>query len=143
MAARTHSKKINQMTSPRKTTDNYPISLVYLMHSVIQSDGLVHDDETSLMNKIHLLEHVPNDVSRGFESDMERLNAKEIYDKGIRALKSCSPEEQRRTLAWVYATIEADGKVDVKEARFLLYAMNSTAIRLEEITEIAKELPKV
>jgi len=123
--------------------DNYPKSLVYLMHSVIHSDGVVHDKEMDLIDNIYNHESVPDDVNSSFLSDMKRLNADEMYKKGLEALKSCLREEQCRTLAWIHTVIEVDDKVDVKEARFLLYAMNSTDIKLEEIIEIAKDLPKL
>lgn len=52
-------------------------------------------------------------------------------------------DKQSRLLGWLYALIEIDKTVDVKEARFLLYAINSTDINLEEIIETAKTLPKI
>ena len=125
------------------TTYNYPVSLMYLMHSVIHSDGEAHDKEVTMAERIFDHEDVPVAVKDKFHQDLKTMDAKNMYAKGLDALKLCSREEQNRTLAWIHSVMEADSHVDVKEARFLLYAMNATNVQFEEILELSNNLPKV
>lgn len=116
---------------------------MYLTHSVIRSDGVIHNNESYALNKLHEYEGISLDVHNSFLSEIENLEANQIYKLGLEALKQCSQDEQRKVLAWIHAIVEIDKTVDVKEARFLLYAINSTDINLEEVFETSKTLPKL
>jgi uncharacterized tellurite resistance protein B-like protein len=116
---------------------------MYLTFSVIHSDGVVHDIELDAMKKIHEHEGIPFDMSNSFQQDVTDLSPNELFKKAMDALKTCTLEEQLKVLAWTYSIIEVDDAVDVKEARFLLYAMNSTDLQLEEIINESRSLPKL
>ena len=128
-------------TAKSFTANDYHKSLMYLSYSVIRTDGLVNNDESTALKRLLELEKIGPDDNRSFLEEVKDLDSNQIFNSGLKALKNCSLEEQGRILGWIYNLVEVDEVVDVREARFLLYAINASNHNIEDIIEISKELP--
>ena len=121
----------------------YCKSLLYLTHGVIRSDGLVHIEESMALNNLCQNEKISFEERDKFLAEIEGTDSNHIFLTGLDALKKCSFEEQGKVLGWIYRLVEADNSIDVREARFLLYAINASQYTIEDIIEISKSLPKI
>ena len=67
----------------------------------------------------------------------------------LRAVDDVSFEIERgqtfalRAYGWIYKIMEVDGRVDVREAKFLLYALKDSDIELDEVIRTSLELPQL
>jgi uncharacterized tellurite resistance protein B-like protein len=123
--------------------DNFQKSLIYLTYSVIRSDGEVHFSETNALNKLLFHEGISLSDHERFLDEINPLTPQEIFNIGLRTIKECAEEERKKILAWIYTLVEAYDTVDVREARFLLYAINATNLDLEEIIRESEALPEL
>ena len=123
--------------------DKYQKSLIYLTYSVIRSDGEVHFSETNALNKLLFHEGISLSDHEQFLDEINPLTAQDVFNTGLNTIKECTVEEQKKVLAWIYTLVEADDNVDVREARFLLYAINATNLDLETIIEESELLPEL
>ena len=72
---------------------------------------------------------------------MYDLTNEQIYHEGVAALRECDNGHQLRAFAWLYKIVEVDGSVDVKEARFMLQALNSLGLDLNDVINESNKIP--
>jgi len=107
------------------------------------ADGVAHDTELAAMDRIRRSEHIPGHIFDQFSRDITVSTDMEIYRTGIDSLKKCDKDHQLRTFAWIWKIMEADGTVHVKEARFMLYALKSFDVKLDDVISYTEKLPKI
>ena len=123
--------------------DQFQKGILYLSYSIVLADGVAHETEEAAMTKIRKAEQISNRIYEQFSHDLQKSSEKEIYKTGIDSLKKCSKDEQVRTFAWIYKIMEADGLVHIKEARFMLYALKSFDVDIDDVISYTSRLPNI
>lgn len=126
-----------------KSKDLFKKGVLYLSYSVSLADGVAHETEKAAMDQICQSEQIPSRIFNEFNRDLAKSSEKEIYRTGIDSLKQCDKDHQLRTFAWIYKIMEADGLVHVKEARFMLYALQSFDVHIDEVISYTQKLPSI
>jgi len=119
---------------------SFQLGLLYLIHSLINADGIVNEDEESALLKIKKRQKIPSDVFKDFLTDIKTKSPKTIYQEGIDLINECDDEEKLNALAHMYKLTEVDGSVHVKEVRLLLYSFKVTAIEFNDVVEAASKM---
>ena len=117
--------------------------LLYLAHSAASADEITHIAEEQAIKRIIEYEKIPEDLHSEVDRIAKSGPEKEIYKKGMACFLQIPKEERLRGLAWLYKLIEADGKVHIKEARWLLYVINAADVDLDEVLDCADKLPDI
>lgn len=112
---------------------NYHLGILYLMHLLINADGVIDADESAAIKRVKDFEKIPMDTLISFEKDVINKKEKEIYQTGIDYINMCSEEEKLDAFVHLYKLSEADGKVHVKEVRLLLYSIRMAKIEFNEV----------
>ena len=102
--------------------------IIYLAHLISVADGVRDDTEIRALKHIRDYEDIPVETHQSLQHQMYDLSNQEIYEEGVNALKDCSQERQMRAFAWLYKILEVDGNIAVKDAHFMLQALNSTGV---------------
>jgi uncharacterized tellurite resistance protein B-like protein len=118
---------------------NYHLGLLYMIHLLISSDGLVSSDEEQALDVIKVKEGISEDTFNEFRKSIDSKKEREIYQAGIDYLGLCTNDERLDAFAHLYRLSEADGNVHVKEVRFLLYSIRITGIEFNDVVEHAKK----
>lgn len=118
----------------------YQLALLYLTHLVIGADGEIDENEMKALNVIKLQEHISDETIAQFKTDVPDMRERDIYFDGIEFLNACSEKEKLRAFALLYKLTEADGKVHIKEVRFLLYAAKSAGLNFDDVTAEAEKM---
>jgi len=119
---------------------NYQLGLLYLVHLLINADGIVNENEKKALMKIKSKEGVPDSVFNEFLLDVVRLKPKEIYQKGITLINECGDEKKLRAFVHLYKISEVDGSVHIKEVRLLLYSVKMAEIEFDDVVEAAAKI---
>ncbi len=112
---------------------NYHLGILYLMHLLINADGVIDANESAAIKRVKDFEKIPMDTLISFEKDVINKKEKEIYQTGIDYINMCSEEEKLDAFVHLYKLSEADGKVHVKEVRLLLYSIRMAKIEFNEV----------
>ena len=123
--------------------DSFGTSLLYLTFSVALADGVRMRAEEKAINRILEHENISESMYQKFIADSEKLSVDEMHQIGIEAIKKCQPTDRLRAYGWIYKIMEVDGRVDVREAKFLLYALKDSDIELDEVIRTSLELPQL
>ncbi len=118
-------------------------SLLYLSYVVMNTDGVIQNQEYTLLKKIIEFEQVSKDSLAEFNKDIKKKSLEELRKIGLGGLMNASRRDQIKTLAWIYKMIYADDDVNIKEAQFLMYTIKPTDISYSELKKIAEKLPKI
>jgi uncharacterized tellurite resistance protein B-like protein len=116
------------------------MGLLYLVHLLINADGVIDDKERSGLRKVQALEHIPDALFQEFEKEIMAKKEREIYQAGIEMINECSDEEKLNAFVHLYKMSEADGRVHVKEVRLLLYSIRMAGIEFADVVERAAKL---
>jgi uncharacterized tellurite resistance protein B-like protein len=123
-----------------KTNANYQLGLLYLVHLLINADGVIDEKERSALLKIKSVEKIPDTLFDKFESEIGVRKEREIYQHGINLINECTDEEKLRAFVHLYKMSEADGRVHVKEVRLLLYSIRQVGIEFDDVVKHAAQL---
>jgi len=123
--------------------NTYFDSLLYLTHLIVYADGVFDDTEKSAIKYICQQEGIDDTYYQNFLAIAKGLKEKEMYQRGTSLVEECSENEKLRIFIWLYKISEVDGKVHVKEVRFLLYSIKKAGIDFEEVKEEAHRLPQI
>ena len=115
--------------------------IIFLAHLMSLADGVRDDTEIRALKRIRDYEEIPVEKHQSFQQQMYDLSNEEIYNEGVSALRDCDKAHQLRAFAWLYKIVEVDGNVDVKEARFMLQALNSLGLDLNEVIDESANIP--
>lgn len=121
--------------------NNYFDALLYMLRVIVYADGVFDENEVRAIREICKVEGISEAYYDEFNNRCNNLSEKEMYHTGIDLLQSCTLEEQLSVFAWLYKVAEVDGKVHVKEVRFLLYSLRHTEIEFDQVEEKANQLP--
>ena len=112
---------------------NYQLCLLYLVHLLMSSDGVVDDNETQALNTIKGKEGISETVFDEFKEAIRTKRGREIYQTGIEYMNRCTDEEKLRAFVILYKMSEVDGRVHVKEVRLLLYCIKVSGIEFDDV----------
>jgi uncharacterized tellurite resistance protein B-like protein len=110
---------------------------MYLVHLLINADGVIDEKERSGLKKVQILEHIPDSLFTEFELEIANKKEREIYQRGIEMINECSDEEKLNAFVHLYKMSEADGRVHVKEVRLLLYSIRMAGIEFDDVVKRA------
>jgi uncharacterized tellurite resistance protein B-like protein len=119
---------------------NFQLGLMYLVHLLINADGVIDERERSALKKVKVIENIPDDIFNQFEEEVSTKREKEIYQKGIDMINECSDEEKLNAFVHLYKMSEADGRVHVKEVRLLLYSIRMAGIEFDHVVQRAAQI---
>jgi uncharacterized tellurite resistance protein B-like protein len=118
---------------------NYHLGLLYLVHLLINADGIVNKNEEKALEKIKEKEKISPATFEGFLQDVKTKKPKEIYQEGIALINECDDKRKLNAFVHMYKLSEVDGSVHVKEVRLLLYSIKMAAIEFNDVvTEALK-----
>lgn len=109
----------------------------------MNTDGVIQNQEYTLLKKIIEFEQVSKDSLAEFNKDIKKKSLEELRKIGLGGLMNASRRDQIKTLAWIYKMIYADDDVNIKEAQFLMYTIKPTDISYSELKKVAEKLPKI
>lgn len=119
---------------------NYHLGLLYLIHLLINADGVVNENEKKALTKIKSKEGMSDSVFDEFLNQVARLKPKEIYLKGIELINECEDEKKLKAFVHLYKMSEVDGSVHVKEVRLMLYSIKMAAIEFNDVVMAANKI---
>ena len=123
--------------------EKFHTALLYLSHLVSMADGKIHEQEEKAIETIRRLEKISDKTYKKFQDNIQSLSEKQMYENGLATLSKCSHSEKLQVFIWLYKMSQADGLVDEKEVRFLLYAVENADLSFEEVVDTASRLPSV
>lgn len=122
---------------------NYQLGLLCLTHLLIGVDGVVEENETMALEAIRKKEKIPDALYTEFKSLIKTKRERELFEVGTTLIGECSHEEKLRAFVNLYKLSEVDGRVHVKEIRFLLYSIKLVGIEFDEVAAKALITPSL
>lgn len=119
---------------------NYQLGLLYLIHLLINADGIVNENEEKALQKIKTKEKISSDVFEEFLKDVKTKSPKNIYQEGIALINECDDIRKLNALAHIYKLTEVDGSIHVKEVRLLLYSIKMANIEFNDVAIAAAKM---
>lgn len=121
-------------------TEHYHLGLLYLLHSLVSSDGIVDASEKEALENIRWRDKVPDGLYSRFANEISIKDLKEVYEQGMQFIKSCSEEEKLLAFSTLYRMSEVDGIVHIKEVTLLLYSIKASGIEFDDVVKRAENL---
>ncbi|MFZ5972234.1 MAG: TerB family tellurite resistance protein [Bacteroidota bacterium] len=118
---------------------NYQLGLLYLVHLLISSDGIIDEKERQALQLIKNKELIPDKLFADFQQAVGEKKERDIYQSGLELLNQCTDEEKLNAFVHLYKMSEADGNVHVKEVRLLLYSIKMTGIEFNDVVDRARQ----
>jgi len=122
------------------TNSNFQLGLLYLVHLLISSDGVIDDNEMEALLKVKNAEKIPDSIFQDFAGEIASKKERDIYQKGIGLINKCTEEEKLDAFAHLYKMSEVDGKIHAKEVRLMLYSIKMAKIEFSDVVERASKL---
>jgi len=119
---------------------DYQLALLYLMHLVVGADDEIDEQEMNALKVIRNKVNISEETFNQFTADIATMRERDIYISGLELLNNCSEKEKIDAFALLYKLTEADGKVHIKEVRFLLYASKSCGVNFDDVTTESKKI---
>lgn len=123
--------------------NNYYEALLFLLRVIVYADGVFDEEEVRAIKEICKHEGISEAYYQDFNNRTKEYSEKKMYQTGIDLVQVCTLEEQLTVFSWLYKIAEVDGKVHVKEVRFLLYSLRHTDIEFEQVEQKAIQLPTI
>ncbi len=121
--------------------DTYTEALLLLLRVIVFADGVFDKEEENAIKEICGIEGISEEYYQNFCERAEKMSEKEMYLSGIDKVHACSLNEQLNVFVWLYKIAEVDGKVHVKEVRFLLYSIRHANIEFDQVEAAAEKTP--
>jgi uncharacterized tellurite resistance protein B-like protein len=122
---------------------HYHLGLLYLIHLLVSADGIIDEHEKAALHNIKEREGIPDDLFNEFERMVVHKTEREIFETGIELVNLCTVEEKLNVFVLLYKLSEVDGRVHVKEIRFLLYTIKLLGVEFDDVVNKAKVLPSL
>jgi len=119
---------------------NYQLGMLYLIHLLINADGIVNENEERALLKIRKKEKISSAVFEEFLKDVKIKTPKNIYLDGIALINECDDKRKLNALVHMYKLTEVDGSVHVKEVRLLLYSIKMASIEFNDVVTAADKM---
>jgi uncharacterized tellurite resistance protein B-like protein len=116
------------------------LGLLYIAHLLISADGVIDEKEYEALLKIKNKESMSDSLFKEFEMAVKGKKERDIYTEGIDLLNDSTDEEKINAFVHLYKMSEVDGRVHVKEVRFLLYTIKSAGIEFNDVVTRAHAL---
>ena len=123
--------------------EHYTKSLLLLSILIMGADGILEESEMEAIREICSFENISSDEFEIFFEKFQSYTERQIFDFGIEEVSECSEDEKLRVFSWLYRISEADGKVHVKEVRFLLYIVKKAGIEFNDVIKYTDNLPSL
>ena len=123
--------------------DTHQQALLFLTYLLVYSDGEFDDNERRAIKYICDVEGISEEAYQEFLIDSQDLSEREIFEKGLSLVETCSEEDKISVFVWLYKLSEADGKVHAKEVRFLLYSLRRASTSFDVVKEAASKIPNI
>jgi len=123
--------------------NTYNEALLLLLRVIVFADGVFDKEEEVAIKEICEIEGISDEYYQDFCDRAEKLSEKEMYLNGTDKVHVCSLEDQLKVFVWLYKIAEVDGKVHVKEVRFLLYSIRHADIEFAQVEEAASKTPSL
>jgi uncharacterized tellurite resistance protein B-like protein len=120
---------------------NYQLGLLCLSHLLISADGVVDDIELKALRTIKEKEKISDALFHEFECLVKEKKEREIFQTGIDSVNQCTAVEKINALVLLYKLSEVDGRVHVREVRFLLYSIKLADVEFDHVVTKAMTLP--
>jgi uncharacterized tellurite resistance protein B-like protein len=125
------------------TKNIYHEAVLFLTHLIVYADGELDENEVKAISQICDHESITPEYYDDFSIRIKGMHEREMYLQGIDLVSQCNDREKLDALAWLYQISEVDGKVHVKEVRFLLYSIKKAGIEFEDVIDKAKKMPRL
>jgi uncharacterized tellurite resistance protein B-like protein len=122
-------------------TPNYELALLFLIHLLIDADGVQDKKELDAFRKIKEHEKISDSALSEFEKTKLRLSEKDIYILGMELVSQCTLDEKIRIFSILRKLSEVDGNVHSKEIRLLLYSLHDAGVPYSDILIYNTNLP--
>lgn len=123
------------------TDNHYHNSILLFSYLIINSDGILDENEKIAIRKICKHENIAENYLLDFVAEAPSRTEREIFNIGHEEIEQCSDEEKIKVFAWLHRLSEVDGDVHVKEVRFLLYSIKRAGIEFEDVVAAAENVP--
>lgn len=121
--------------------NHYHSALLYLTHLLVSADGTIDEHEVKALDMIRKRENISNDFFDHFVSTIQGKRERELFQLGVDTVNSCTEDEKLRVFVTLYKLAEVDGRVHLKEIKFLLYALRLAKIEFEDVVTKALASP--
>jgi len=125
------------------TDNHYHNGLLLLSYLITAADGYLDDLEKKALEKIAVHEGIELEHLENFIKYAKALPEKSVYNQGLEEISKCSDEEKLNAFCWLYRISEVDGKVHVKEVRFLIYSLQHAGLDLTDVIREKDKLPSL
>ena len=112
---------------------NYHLALLHFVYRLINTDDHIDDREMETILKIKKEENIEDSVFLEFSRSIARVNARDIYSRGIDLLNTCTEEEKLCAFVYLFQLAEADTNISMKEIQLLLNALNVTNVDFNDV----------
>ena len=121
----------------------YHEAVLFLTHLIVYADGELDETEVKAISQICDHESITPEYYDDFSKRIKGMHERDMYLQGIDLVSQCTDQEKIDAFSWLYQISEVDGKVHVKEVRFLLYSIKRAGIEFEEVVDRAKNMPRL
>ena len=125
------------------TKNTYHEAVLFLTHLIVYADGELDETEVKALSQICEHESIAPEYYDEFSKKIQGMHERDMYLEGIESVSKCNEQEKLNAFSWLYQISEVDGKVHVKEVRFLLYSIKKAGIEFEDVIENSKSMPKL
>lgn len=122
---------------------NYQLGLLYLVHLLIDADGVADEKELEALKIVKERENISSHVIEEFENTIRRRPEVEIYRTGMELINRCPDTEKLHVFSTLYKLSEVDGRVHAKEIRMLLYSLRDAGITFDDVVNHTKQSPSI
>jgi uncharacterized tellurite resistance protein B-like protein len=107
---------------------------------LITADGVIQESEELALKSIKEKENISDAAFEEFKNEISNKREREIYQKGIDLINTCSDDEKLNAFVHLYKISEADGNVHVKEVRLLLYSIKMADVEFDDVVKRANQI---
>jgi uncharacterized tellurite resistance protein B-like protein len=122
---------------------NYHLGLLHLIHLLVGADGVIDEHEKAALHNIKEREGIPDDLFNEFERSIADKRERGIFETGVELMNQCTMEEKLNVFVLLYKLSEVDGRVHVKEIRFLLYTIKLLGVEFDDVVNKARTSPSI
>jgi hypothetical protein len=122
---------------------NYQLGLLCLTHLLIGADGVVEENEVQAFEVIRKKEKISDAIFSEFKKLINEKKEREIFEAGTTLIAACTHEEKLNAFVNLYKLSEVDGRVHVKEIRFLLYSIKLAGVEFNHVAAKALTTPSL
>lgn len=119
---------------------NYQLGLLYLVHLLINADGVVNENEERALVKVREKEDISPAIYEEFLHEIRTWKPREIYQRGIELINGCNEQKKLKAFVHLLKISEVDGSVHVKEVRLLLYSIKMADVEFNEVVAEANKI---